>query len=167
MRFALLIPLILIACGEPAAPAKNTPEGAGKPEGTVYGDGVKITRTMKVSEVIAKADELEGDTVRVEGLVTGVCAKRGCWFKMASDKEFESITFKVTDGVIVFPMSMKGKYAVAEGVVQKLPLDLEQTRAFLKHKAEEAGETFDPTTVTEAMTIIRLKGTGAVVRAQP
>ncbi len=62
---------------------------------------------------------------------------------------------------------MKGKYAVAEGIVQKLPLDLEQTRAFLKHKAEEAGETFDPATVTEPMTIVRLKCTGDVVRPLP
>jgi len=164
MRALLLLPLILLACGEPAAPSGAKPAGD---EGTVYGDGVKATGTLKISEVIARADELEGQTVRVEGLVTGVCAKRGCWFQMASDKEFESITFKVVDGEMVFPMSMKGKYAVAEGVVQKLPLSLEQTRAFLQHKAEEAGETFDPATVSEPMTIVRLKGTGAVVRPQP
>ena len=164
MRVLVLIPLILMACGEPAA---NKPTESGELKGTVYGDGVKATETLKISELVAKADELEGKSVRVEGLVTGVCAKRGCWFQMASDKEFESITFKVVDGVMVFPMSMKGKYAVAEGVVQKTPLDLEQTRAFLAHKAEEAGEKFDPESVTEPLTIIQLKGTGAVVRAQP
>jgi len=160
MRKLLLIPILLVACGEAKLDSKPI-------EGTVYGDGVNAKETMKVSEVVAKADELEGKTVRIEGMVTGVCAKRGCWFKMASDKEFESITFKVTDGVIVFPMSMKGKYAVAEGVVQKIPLDLETTRNFMAHQAEEAGEKFDPETVTEPMTIVRLGGTGAVVRAQP
>jgi len=165
MRIALLLPLILLACGEPAA--NDTTSKGTALKGTVYGDGVQATESIKVSELVAKADELEGKSVRVEGLVTGVCAKRGCWFKMESDKEFESITIKVTDGVIVFPMSMKGKYAVAEGVVQKIPMDLETTRKFLAHQAQEAGEEFDPASVTEPMTMIRLAGTGAVVRAAP
>jgi len=160
MRMLLLLPIVFLACGDSASTET-------KPEGTVYGDGVSTIETIKISELVAKADELEGKTVRVEGLVTGVCAKRGCWFKMASDKEFESLTIKVTDGVIVFPMSMKGKHAVAEGVVQKIPLSLESTRKFLAHQAEEAGEEFDPASVTEPMTMIRIAGTGAVVRNQP
>ena len=76
-------------------------------------------------------------------MVTGVCAKRGCWFRMASDREFEDLQFKVTDGVMVFPMEMTGKYAVAEGVVSRVPLDLETTRRVMAHEAEEQGTEID------------------------
>jgi hypothetical protein len=137
---------------------------ASEAPGTVYGEGVQGAPAVRVSELFARMDEFEGKQVRVEGPVTDVCAKRGCWFKMASDKDFQTLTFKVTDGVIVFPMSMKGKYAVAEGVVQKIPLDLERTRRYLAHQAEEQGETFDPAQVTEPITLVRLQGIGAVVR---
>ena len=96
--------------------------------------------------------------------MTDVCPKRGCWIKLASDREYESLLFKVQDGVIVFPMSMKGKYAVADGVARKVELDLEQSRRYLAHKAEEKGEAFDPATVTEPISYIRLDGVGALVR---
>ncbi|MHC4952973.1 MAG: DUF4920 domain-containing protein [Planctomycetota bacterium] len=159
MRLVIPILCLVLGCGQPTPEATSTTL-----TGTVYGEGVQIEETLPISAVLARSEELEGKRVRVEGLVTGVCAKRGCWFQMESDKEFESLQFKVTDGVIVFPMSMTGKYAVAEGMVQRLPLDLETTRRYLAHKAEDRGEKFDPATVTEPATIVRLAGTGAVVR---
>jgi len=166
---ALLCTVFVTACGKP-----SETDGCGEqaiqdsaekstPKGTVYGEDLSDAKRMKISEIVARVDELVGQKVKVEGLVTGVCAKRGCWFNMASDTEFQSMQFKVTDGVIVFPMSAKGKYAIAEGTVQKMVLSLEQTRKFLAHKAEEASEKFDPASVTEAMTIIRLQGLGAVI----
>ena len=164
----VLFPVLLIAaCGK--LPEPTGPEAKAAPKGTLYGKELSDAKPMKISEVVARVDELEGKQVKVEGLVTGVCAKRGCWFKMASDKEFQSMQFKVTDGVIIFPMSAKGKYAVAEGTVEKMVLSLEATQKYLAHKAEEAGEEFDPKSVTEPMTIIRLQGTGAVIsdRKQP
>jgi hypothetical protein len=83
---------------------------------------------------------------------------------MAGDKVGTQIRFKVRDGVMVFPMSAKGKYAVAEGLVRKIPLSLQQTKRYLAHQAEEKGESFDPSTVTSAITLIRLDGIGAVLR---
>jgi len=168
--FLLLLILSLVACGE-SAPKDSGPavksDNAKPAEGTVYGDGVTTAKSIPVSELTAKIDDYEGKTVRVEGMVTDVCAKRGCWFKMASDKEFQTLMFKVVDGVIVFPMSMKGKYAVAEGIARKVELSLKQTRKYLAHLAEESGEKFDPASVTEPMMFVKLEGKGAVVRAQP
>ena len=47
----------------------------------------------------------------IEGLVVEVCKARGCWMQLASDKEFQTMKIKVKDGVMVFPMSAKGKTA--------------------------------------------------------
>lgn len=150
----------------PAATETATPVATDAPEGTVYGDGVSQAETIKISALLADPDSYEGKQVRVEGLVTDVCEKRGCWFKVSEEESFKSLKFKVTDGVMVFPMSAKGKWAVAEGTVQKIPLDLEQTRKVLGHEAEEQKRPFDPESVTEPMVMVRLNGLGAVIRDQ-
>ncbi|MHC4408989.1 MAG: DUF4920 domain-containing protein [Planctomycetota bacterium] len=161
MRTALCIIWLAfgLGCGEKAATTEPALEG------TVYGEGVTATLVVAPADLVARIDEFEGKRVRVEGLVTDVCAKRGCWFKLAGGEESaQTVTIKVTDGVIVFPMSMRGKHAVADGVAHRVELSLEQTRKFMAHKAEEKGEEFDPASVTEPLTYVRIDGVGAVVR---
>ena len=63
-----------------------------------------------------------------------------------------------------FPLLGERDHAVAEGVVKRIALDLEHSRARLAAEAEEQGLEFDPTSVTEPITIVQLDGTGAVVR---
>lgn len=129
-----------------------------------YGKGVKAGAILKISDLKARIDELEGKTVRVEGPVVGVCPKRGCWIKIAGDEEFSDIRFKVNDGEIVFPMSVQGKYAVVEGIAHKTTLTLPQTVAYLKEQAEERGEEFDAGKVKAPLSFVTIKGIGAVVR---
>ena len=148
---------------KPAAPAA-APAPVGELKGKKYGAGVTVTETLSIAHVRARLDELQGKRVRIQGQVLDVCPKRGCWFEMAGDKPGEQMRFKVRDGVMVFPMSAKGKYAVAEGVVRKIPLNLEQTRRVLKHEAEEYGKPYDPSKVTAPITLVRLDGVGAVIR---
>ena len=155
----ILIVLVVAAFGcSKAEQTQNTQEGV------AYGDELTVTETLAIADVLARGEELEGKRVRVEGLVTDVCAKRGCWFQMAGEGEGEQITFKVVDGVMVFPMSMKGKYAVAEGTVQILRPDLEASRKMMAHRAEDSGKEFDPESITEPLSIVRLAGIGAVAR---
>lgn len=139
-----------------------TAAGAAAP--VKYGKGVKAGDVIKISELHARIDELEGKTVRVEGPVVGVCPKRGCWINIGGDKEFQEIRFKVDDGVIVFPVSVQGKYAVVEGIARKTTLTLAQTVAHLKEEAEERGEPFDPAKVKAPLSFVSIKGAGAVVR---
>lgn len=134
-------------------------------EGTVYGKGVAAGEPVAVSELIANPAAYVGKTVRVEGLVTDVCPKRGCWMNVAGDKEFQTIRIKVDDGVIVFPMDAKGKHAVAEGVFAKIDISREQAIEHARHLAEEKGESFDPAKAKDLPTVIyQIQGTGAVIR---
>ena len=132
-------------------------------EGKAYGEPLSGTDTIKISELLAHADEYLGKTVRVEGVVTGVCEKRGCWISLASDKEFEELRIKAEDGVIVFPVEAKGRRAVAEGVFTKLELTMEQTLERAKHHAEQHGEEYDPSKITEPAAWYQINVTGAVV----
>jgi len=134
-------------------------------EGTVYGEGVGKAQPVKVSELLTRPDDFVGKHVRVGGLITDVCPKRGCWMEIASDREFETIRFKVEDGVIVIPMDAKGKHAEAEGVFTKTEITKEQALARAKHMAEEKGETFDAEKARDLPTVIyQLQGSGAVIR---
>lgn len=155
----------------PAAQAAEAPASAGAATaqagaipGELFGDGVKESQAVAITDILASPDQYAGKTVRVEGTVTDVCPKRGCWFEMAGTKPGDKLRFKVQDGVMVFPMTAKGKYAVAEGVVVAQKLSLEETREYLEYQAREYGKEYDPASVTEPMTVVRLDGKGAVLR---
>jgi hypothetical protein len=147
------IALLWLAIGSPIA--------AG--DGKVYGEPLTGQDTISISTLLDDPEPYLGKVVRVEGLVTGVCEKRGCWMTLAGDRDFEEIRIKVDDGVIVFPMEAKGRKAVAEGVFTKIEMTLEQTIAYRQHHAEEHGEEFDPASVTEPMSFYQIQGTGAVI----
>lgn len=133
-------------------------------EGTTYGDGITLAESTPLSELLSNPDTYAGQRVRLEGNVVDVCEKRGCWFEMAGDEEFQAVRFKVVDGVMVFPMSMKGKYAVMEGTAEVIEMSLEETRESHALWAKENGESFDPESVTEPDSYMRIAGLGAVVR---
>lgn len=150
--------LLVALCLTVSSPSANAAKSV------KYGKGVKAGAVLKISDLYARIDELEGKTVRVEGPIVGVCPMRGCWIKVASDKEFQDIRFKVSDGEIVFPMSVQGKYAVIEGIAQKITLTLPQTVEHLKEEALEHGEPFDASKVKVPLSFVTIKGVGAVVR---
>ena len=130
---------------------------------TKYGKPLSDAAAVKLSELMAKPDAYVGKVVKVEGLVTEVCPKRGCWINVAGDKEFQTIRVKVEDGVIVFPLTDKGKKVVAEGTFTKMELTKEQAVERAKHEAEEKGTKFDPASITGPLTVYQIQGTGAVV----
>ncbi len=130
---------------------------------TKYGKGVSEATPVKLSELMANPDSYVGKVVKVEGLITEVCPKRGCWINVAGDVEFQTIRIKVEDGVIVFPMTDKGKKVVAEGTFKKTELTKEQAIAKAKHECEEKGTKFDPASVTGPATVYQIQGIGAVV----
>ena len=130
---------------------------------SVYGQGVHLEETTQISALLAHPEQFLGKRVRVSGMILEVCAKRGCWIYLASDKPYEKIQVKVTDGVIIFPMSASGKQATVEGIVEELNLSREDLIRYKKHLAEEQGRPFDPASVKEGEKIIRIRGIGAVI----
>ncbi len=95
-----------------------SPAFASKPE--LYGKKLSLTEVTNISDILATPEQYAGKQVLVKGMVVEVCAKRGCWMDIASDKAFEKIQIKVLDGQIVFPLSARGKEALLEGVVEAL-----------------------------------------------
>lgn len=154
MRGMFRLILMIVLCASVAIPG-----GTKK-----YGKALTVKEITKVSDILAHPENFDGKKVRVEGAVVDVCSMRGCWIKIAGDKESESIRFKVDDGVIVFPMESKGKNASAEGVVSVKTSSVEEQIKEGEHMAKEEGKSFDPSSVKGLKTTIQIKGEGAVIR---
>lgn len=87
-------------------------------EGKKYGAGVTLDSGVSVSELLATPERFIGKKVRVDGVVTAVCAKRGCWMMLTDPEREQGIRIKVEDGVIVFPLEAMGRKASAEGIFE-------------------------------------------------
>jgi len=118
---------------------------------------------VKISELKAHPDKWVGKAIRVEGVVKDVCPMAGCWMEVASGED--AMRVKVDDGVIVFPLTAKGKLAQAEGVFTRIDVPADRVVAMKRHEAEEKGLPFDEKSAkAEPMAFYQIKGTGAVIR---
>lgn len=99
---------------------------------TKYGAGVTVAKATPIQELYASPEAFVGKTLRVDGVVTSVCTEMGCWLAIgATDNPDQAVRFQADhDGKIVFPISMKGKPASAEGVFVKIGAN--------DHEAQEA-----------------------------
>jgi hypothetical protein len=87
----------------------------------------------------------------------------GCWLALGSDKESQTLRFKVEDGVIVFPIAIKGMNARVEGVITVETLSVEEQIRRGEERAREMKTTFDPKTVIAPKTTVQIKGEGAII----
>jgi hypothetical protein len=122
---------------------------------TTFGTGVTLTEATKIEAILAKPADYVGKTVRVDGVATAVCAHMGCWMAVAPahDPSGPTVRLKVEDGVIVFPVSAKGKRVSAQGVFEAVGGG-DSKDAAGEHARVDA----------KASQQYHLKATGAVVR---
>jgi hypothetical protein len=104
-----------------------------------YGKGVSLDTAVPVETLLANPDDYLGKQVRVDGVITGVCKKRGCWMQVTNPDTGNGVRIKVDDGVIVFPYTAMGKKASAEGVFDAIVLSPEQIEARAAAEAAEHG----------------------------
>ena len=155
---------------------------AGDLEGTSYGKGVTITEPTPIATLLAKPEGFVGQKVRVDGVITGVCEKRGCWMQVTDPDTGQGVRIKVEDGVIVFPYESMGHRAAAEGTFEAVKLTPEQVaaRAAAAKEAaagaaaaagepcEKAGEPAVKAGCDAPVqndTIYLIRGTGAVIQS--
>jgi hypothetical protein len=125
-------------------------------EETKYGNGVTLKDATPIKAVLERPMEFVGKTIRVDGVATAVCTHMGCWMAIApeGDQEAGTVRLKVEDGVIVFPVTAKGKKVSAEGVFEIANADEESKEAAGEHAKYDA----------KAQKQYHLKATGALIR---
>lgn len=167
MRSGLLVLLVagvLGACGgeipQPAQPDMSA--ATGQNESQNFGEPLRISDLTPIAEVLDRPEEFVGKKIAVRGRVAEVCPNMGCWVDL--EEGGRKLRIKVDDGVIVFPKTLAGKTATAEGMVERIEMSREDYEAYLRHEAEERGSEFDPAQIGDApYWILRVRGTGAAV----
>lgn len=148
---------------EKEAPSEKTLLQKADPVGE-YGKPISLKEETEVSKILVHPEAYEGKAVLVSGTIVDVCPKRGCWIDLAGKDDYQKIRVKVKDGEIVFPLSARGNHAQVQGIVERLELSVKQARRWKAHQAEEHGEVFDTTSITQPLTIWRIKGVGAKIK---
>ncbi|MGB0893243.1 MAG: DUF4920 domain-containing protein [Parashewanella sp.] len=128
-----------------------------------YGEGADMEKFIELSKVMSQPKAFLGKVTTIKGKVTKVCKKRGCWLELAAGKDISNLIVKVKDGDIVFPMSSIGRTAYATGLLSERKLSIDQTKAFLSHRAEEQNQQFNPASVKKGMMLYRFHPTGVTL----
>ena len=86
--------------------------------GEVLLNGVTLTESTPIADLIADVDAYDGELVQIEGVVVALCSGMGCWAQL-DDGAGNRLNVKVEDGVIdLREVVAKEHYMVAEGVFQ-------------------------------------------------
>lgn len=151
-------------------------------DATRYGEGITLDTAVAVEALLTSPDDYLGKKVRVDGVITGVCEKRGCWMQLTDPESGQGVRVKVEDGVIVIPYESMGHRAAAQGVFEAVKLTPEQVAARAaaaqKQAAGEAAATGEPCekpgepavkagcdAPVKDDTIYLIRGTGAVIQS--
>lgn len=161
MRFSTLLALFAVAAVAGNAVA-NVCESA------TYGAGVRLAETTSVSSILDAPESFVGKEVRVEGRVKEVCEMAGCWLEIeAGDPSADGrvLKVKVRDGEIEFPMSSRGKQAIAQGKVERLEMTRPKYLKYLKHIAAEQGKELEEASIVGEgpFHLYQIAGTGAEI----
>jgi len=122
---------------------------------TKLGTGVSLKESTAIKALVEQPASYVGKTLRVDGVATAVCAHMGCWMAVAAagDESGATVRLKVDDGVIVFPVTAKGRKVSAEGVFEVVGAAGDAKDASEEHAKQDAA----------ASRQYQLKATGAVI----
>ena len=124
-----------------------------------FGKGVTLKDATSIANLYSTPEKFLGKSIRIDGVVTAVCEEMGCWMGIAAKDTPEHILLaKVDDGVIVFPVSARGRDASVQGVFQKIGAADSESK-----EAARAQPSKDPKIAAFRQTY-QVKATGAVVR---
>lgn len=91
---------------------------------------------VPVATVVGAVEAYDGKTVAIEGVVTKMCKKKGCWFEIADGSGGAGVLITAPKYHIFLSQGSEGKKIVAYGQFKKEVQDLEEA----KHLARDAGE---------------------------
>ncbi len=132
----LTLGFALLAAG---CASTNSGNGSKMNGWTTFGQKMNAAsdRTIPAEDVLANIEKYDGKAVRVSGKISEVCARKGCWIRLAGATDGETLFVKFTcpvDGRLV-PMDAVGRDALVEGTLHVAEI----SEAEAKHYKEEAG----------------------------
>tara|TARA_A100001011_G_scaffold400458_1_gene515147 strand:+ start:2986 stop:3498 length:513 start_codon:yes stop_codon:yes gene_type:complete len=163
IRLVLILCVFIFSCSvqrsEQFLLNKKNPNG-------IYGSKITLQEHSKHKNLIGDPDRYIGKDVLFTGEIVEVCPMRGCWINVKDNNSDEIIRVKVKDGVIVFPISSKGKQVDVQGEFSQLIFSDEQAKNWKIHLAEEKGIVLNPEDIIledSDFVEYRIIGEGAII----
>lgn len=88
------------------------------PPAKTYGADIQQKTAVPVASLLGQPERYVGRTVRVDGVVSAVCQRMGCWLAIVDPAGERGVRFKFKDGVAVLPRDAVGRQASAEGLFE-------------------------------------------------
>jgi len=142
MKKTLAVVVLGISCSTLWVQCKPQPTSskAAVVQYDVYGDSIQADKAISMDQLYGQMKKLTPtDTlsVKVEGNITAVCQKKGCWMRMPLSKDGSELFVRFKDYGFFMPMNAAGQKAIIEG---KAFVDVQTVEA-LKHYAKDAGKS--------------------------
>lgn len=133
---------------------QSEPSSAPEPNVQTYGASVDVGSARAASEVASEPSILEGTTVTVEGRISTVCQKKGCWLALDTGTAvpIRVLVPRTDDGYeFTVPTTLAGQ-ATVTGTLQTVDLD----DATQQHLAEDGAAPVSAQEVQITATGIRV-----------
>jgi hypothetical protein len=164
--FAMIGTAALMACSQPEKTEEVAVEEAtietvedSTAETNIFGEAITADGAISVDDLLALMVDADSVSAKVMATATDVCAKKGCWMKVAlKDSAEMRITFK--DYGFFVPKDIAGKSVVFEGYAKKDITSVDD----LRHFAEDAGKSAEEiAAITEDEEAIVFEATGVLI----
>jgi len=80
----------------------------------VYGAGISMKSSTDLSTIFSNGEDKVGQEFLVEGVMTEVCQKKGCWMEVKDGDESIHVVFK--DYAFFMPKDGAGRNVKAQGI---------------------------------------------------
>ena len=81
-----------------------------------FGAEITMTKSITLAKVYENPDNYNGKEILVEGKITEVCQKKGCWFKMTDGKN--ELTVKFKDYAFFVPKDAASSQVKIQGIFE-------------------------------------------------
>jgi len=122
----------------------------------VLENDIDMKLLTSLEKILATPTDYLQSPITIQGKITAVCKKRGCWAEMVAG-DGKILKIKVRDGQTVIPMSARGKQAYATGMLTAIKLSKDQAILYLEHMAQDKQQNFERQNVTAGITIYNLR----------
>lgn len=102
-----------------------------------FGEAIDGTGSISYDDLLAKLASVDSLDTKVEGTVSAVCKKKGCWMTIVSDDSDVEMRVKFKDYGFFVPKDIEGRKVVFTGKAYKDLTSVDD----LRHYAEDAGKS--------------------------
>ena len=104
-------------------------------QAAVFGEAITVSKSISIEYAISHLDELKNTAILINGKVSKVCGKKGCWMVLKNSENSIRVTFK---GYKFFvPKDIIGKSVQAQGMLHEELMNISEA----KHFAKDAGQS--------------------------